>query len=135
MNCTWKQVICFKYGTEELGWKTKEARDPYGTGLWKDVTKEADWISKSWKFNIGDGSKFWKDHWCGSTTLSISFPSLFGIAANKNEIVAEVWDRSIGCRHRNLNLVRSVNDWEVDSVVRLLGSLQSEKGLVMVFIL
>ena len=79
--------------------------------------------------------RFWKDNGCGSTTLSISFPSLFGIAANKNEIVAEVWDRSIGSGHRNLNLVRSVNDWEVDSVIRLLGSLQSEKGLVMVFIL
>ena len=101
MDCTWKRVICFKYGIENLGWKPKEARGPHGEGLWKDITKEADWINKSWKFNIGDGYKvrFWKDHWCGSTTLSISFPSLFSIVANKNETVVEVWDQSVGSGH------------------------------------
>ena len=132
MDRMWKRVICFKYGTKELGWKPKEAKGPYGAGLWKDITKEADWISKSWKFNIDDGSRvrFSKDQWCGSTTLSISFPSLFGIAANKNEIVAEVWDQSGGSGHWNLNLVRSVNDWEVNSVVRLLGTLLSERVLI-----
>ena len=90
MDCMWKWIICSKYGTEELRWKPKEAKGPYGAGLWKDITKEANWISECWKFNIGDGSRvrFWTDHWCGSTTLSVSFPSLFGIAANKNEIVA-----------------------------------------------
>ena len=38
------------------------------------------------------------------------------IITNKN--VEEVWDQSIGSGHWNLNLVRSVNDWEVESVVR-----------------
>ena len=40
MDRTWKRVICFKYGTKEFGWKPKEARGPYGAGLWKDITKE-----------------------------------------------------------------------------------------------
>ena len=42
MDCLWKRVICFKYGVEECGWKSKEARGPYGVGLWKDIAKEAD---------------------------------------------------------------------------------------------
>ena len=33
LNCTWKWVICFKYGAEELRWKPKDARGPYGVGL------------------------------------------------------------------------------------------------------
>ena len=124
----WKQVICYKYGAEELGWNLG---GPYMVGLWKDIAKEAYWISESWKFRIGDGSRvrFWTNHWCSSTTLSISFPSLFGIVANKNETVAEVWDQSVGSGYWNLNLVRSVNDWEVDSVVSLLGLLQCERVL------
>ena len=57
-----------------------------------------------------------------------------------------MWDQSVGSGYWNLNLVRSVNDWEVDSVVSLLGLFQCErfllvgtlfhgKGLVMVFIM
>ena len=41
-----------------------------------------------------------------------------------------MWDQSVGSGHWNLNLVRSVNDWEVDLVVRLLGTLQSERVLI-----
>ena len=47
MDCTWKQVIYSKYGTEELGWKPMEAKGPYGAGLCKDIAKEADWINES----------------------------------------------------------------------------------------
>ena len=35
----------------------KEAGGPYMVGLWKDIAKEAYWISESWKFRIGDGSR------------------------------------------------------------------------------
>ena len=97
----------------------------------EDIAKEANWISENWKFRIGSSSRvrFWTDHWCDSATLSISFPSLFGIATNKNEIVVEVWDQSVGTRYWNLNLEKIVNDWEVDSVVSLLGPLLHERVL------
>ena len=33
MDRTWKWVICFKYGTEELRWKTKEAQGSLWNGI------------------------------------------------------------------------------------------------------
>ena len=35
---------------------------------------------------------FWKDKWCREVALSISFPSLFALAANKEASVENVWD-------------------------------------------
>nr|CAN82775.1 hypothetical protein VITISV_000481 [Vitis vinifera] len=36
----WKLVIGVKYGQEEFGWRTKEARDTYGVGVLKEILKE-----------------------------------------------------------------------------------------------
>ena len=78
--------------------ETREARGPFGMGLWKDILKESGWVKDNWKFRIWNGTRihFWTDHWCSPSALSISFPSLFGIAANKHATVADVWDSSAG---------------------------------------
>ena len=36
----WKQVISRKYGVEEGGWCTREVREGYGVGFWKEIRKE-----------------------------------------------------------------------------------------------
>ena len=45
------------------------------------------------------------------------FPFPVWYSNQQNETVAEVWGQFVGSGHWNLNLVRSVNDWEVDLVV------------------
>ena len=47
-------------------------------------------------FSMGDGRRvrFWEDRWCGDDALSVSFPSLYAMAASKEAWVVEVWDSS-----------------------------------------
>ena len=33
----WRKVIVGKFGEEEEGWTTREVRNSYGMGLWKDI--------------------------------------------------------------------------------------------------
>ena len=81
-NCTWKKVIVSKFGVEDLGWWSKEARWPFGVNFWKDIPKESRWVKDNCDFRIGNGNRirFWMDHCCGPSTLYISFPSLFDLS-------------------------------------------------------
>ena len=62
---------------------------------------------KSWEWNR---NSLMDSHWCGPSALSISFPSLFGIAANKYVTVADVWDSTVGLGSWNPSFVRVFND-------------------------
>ncbi|RVX00507.1 putative ribonuclease H protein [Vitis vinifera] len=68
----WKLVIGVKYGQEEFGWRTKEARGTYGVGVWKEILKEAKWCWDNIKFK------------------------LFELAVHRNATVNEKWDPSSG---------------------------------------
>ena len=60
----WKKVIGVKHGLEGCGWKSKEARGPFGVGVWKEILKEMSWCWNNMKFKVGRGTKirFWTDH-------------------------------------------------------------------------
>ena len=75
----WKKVISVKYGQESLGWRTNEANETFGVGVWKEILKETNWCWENIKFKVGNGIKitFWTDHWYGIATLSQSFPQLY----------------------------------------------------------
>ena len=59
----WKMVIGVKYGQEGFGWRTKDARETFGVGVWKEIMKEANWCWDSIKFKVGKGTrvKLWTD--------------------------------------------------------------------------
>ena len=75
----WKQVIIDKFGVEEGGWCSREAREAHGVGVWKAIRK--DWKSICFRscFLVGNGRKvkFWKDLWCEDQTLKDTFHNLF----------------------------------------------------------
>ncbi|RVX06966.1 putative ribonuclease H protein [Vitis vinifera] len=64
----WNQVIRGKYGEEQGGWSSKEARgETHGVGLWKTLRKEWEvvksrlvfvdaWVKDVWRCNEGGGS-------------------------------------------------------------------------------
>ena len=89
----WNQVITRKYGEERGGWSSCEAKEAYGVGLWKTISKLGHLVTPSFDFVVGDGKKvrFWKDKWCGTTPLCEAFPSLFALATSKEAWVNEVW--------------------------------------------
>ena len=77
-------------------------------------------------FRVGKGNtiRFWIDVWCSDSVLSHCFPHLFGIAAQRNLTVEEMWDRKKSSGQGNWNLIflRDFNDWELDTVGEFLGS-------------
>ncbi|RVW16452.1 hypothetical protein CK203_067779 [Vitis vinifera] len=94
----WKKVIGVKHGLEDGGWKSKEARGPFGVGVWKEILKEMGWCWNNMKFKAGRGNKimFWTDHWYGNEALSQAFPQIFALATCRNASVDEVWDPRLG---------------------------------------
>ena len=44
-------------------WCTREVREGYGVGLWKEIRKEESLLLKKTVFFVGDGRRvrFWKD--------------------------------------------------------------------------
>ena len=118
----WKKVIGVKHGLEGCGWKSKDARGPFGVGVWKEVFKEISWCWNNMKFKVGRGTKirFWTDHWCGNVALSQAFPQIFALAVCSNDLVNDVWDSTLGQGGWNLRLVRDSNDWELALIEDLL---------------
>ena len=44
-------------------------------------------------FFVGNGRRmrFWRDRWYGDSPLSVSFPSLFALAIDKETWVVDIW--------------------------------------------
>ena len=90
----WKQAIKVKYGQEGLGWRPKKANGAVGVRVWKEL----EWCWDNMIFRVGKGNtiRFWTDVWCSESSLSQCFPHLFGMAAQWNSTVEEMWDQNSG---------------------------------------
>lgn len=112
----WKLVISEKYGSEEGGWCTLEARGSYGVSLWKHISKGWIFFRENIKLLVGCGSKilFWHDHWCGERPLRLEFPLLFSLAQCKDAWVANCVEGGSRVVFWNVHFERTVNDWEMD---------------------
>ena len=65
--------------------------------------------------------------WCDEEALSFVFPSLFTLAAQKDVMVADLWDCSREEGRWSLIFLRSLNDWELEEVERFLLTMQRQK--------
>ena len=101
----------------------------FGVGVWKEILKESDWCWDNMAFNVGKGTRirFWTDPWCGDVELSLRFPQLFVVAAQRNATVRDMWDQDSGQGGWNLRFIRDFNDWEFDLVGELLQVLRSQR--------
>ena len=59
--------------------------------------------------------------------LSLRFPQLFVVAAQRNATVRDMWDQDSGQGGWNLRFIRDFNDWELDVVGELLQVLRSQR--------
>ncbi|RVW89870.1 putative ribonuclease H protein [Vitis vinifera] len=125
----WRQVISRKFGEEEGGWYTREVREGFGVGLWKEIRKEGALLQNKVVFSVGNGRmvKFWNDNWCGNFSLSNLFPSLYAFASFKEAWLVELWDHSGDEGVWNPSFSRSFNDWEVEGVERLLLTIRGRR--------
>ncbi|RVW46482.1 ADP-ribosylation factor [Vitis vinifera] len=53
----WKLVISRKFGEEGGGWSSREVREGYGVGFWKEIRKEGSLLLKNITFSVGDGRR------------------------------------------------------------------------------
>ncbi|XP_057982289.1 uncharacterized protein LOC131167502 [Malania oleifera] len=127
----WRQVIEVKYCYEWGAWCTRPVNGPHGVGLWKNISRG--WPSSSCHvlYDIGNGSnvKFWQDHWCGETSLAVSYPDLYRFCRDKEASVAELmkfdngvlfWDVSFfkGMHLRALEALTSFMDTICGALVK-----------------
>ena len=75
---------------------------------------------------VGNGRRvrFWKDFFYGEQPLSITFPSLFSLAVNKEALVADLWNLVGEEGGWSPHFSRSFNDWELEEVQSFLHVIQ-----------
>ena len=60
--------------------------------------------------------EFWQDHWCGETSLAISYPDLFRFCRNKEASVAELMKSSNGVLFWDVSFFRGVHTRELEAM-------------------
>ncbi|RVW46790.1 Homeobox-DDT domain protein RLT2 [Vitis vinifera] len=111
------------------GWASREVRESYGVGFWKEIRKEGALMQNKVVFSVGSGRrvKFWKDIWWGNFALCNSFPSLYAIASSKEAWVEEFWDTSGVEGVWSPRFSKPFNDWGVEEVERLLLTIRGAR--------
>ncbi|RVW56571.1 hypothetical protein CK203_086726 [Vitis vinifera] len=124
----WRRAIVGKFGEVQGGWTTREVRESYGMGLWKDIRKGWEEFFLRTRIHIGNGrrTRFWWDMWVRDSKLKDLFPLLFRIAANNSAVVADQWGRQEGGGGGwEVHFRRPFQDWELEEVNRFLGYISA----------
>jgi hypothetical protein len=123
----WRRLVEMKYGSAVGGWCTIDVRTPYGVSLWKFIRQGWGNFLQHLRFDAGNGVsiRFWHDVWCGEAALKESFPDLFRLARNKEALVAQYMQVHNASTHWELDFIRPVQDWEMESLSSFLNLLYS----------
>ncbi|KAG5577611.1 hypothetical protein H5410_057745 [Solanum commersonii] len=117
----WKDAIVSRYTMEGL-WITKQARSPYGVGLWRTIRNQWPKLWGNSRIVIGNGRRtsFWNDVWVGQHPLIQLYPVIYNLNQQKEATVADVRDN----QGWNLSFRRMLNDWEIDSLTDFYNTLE-----------
>ena len=82
-------------------------------------------LIKNVSLKVDDGSRtrFWTDVWCGAVSLKDSFPELYRITWVKDAFVANHLQFCNDFVHWELDFVRLVQDWDLESLSNFLDLL------------
>ena len=121
----WRQVIEVKYGNEWGGWCTRPVNGPYGVRLWKYISRGWPSFSRHILYDIGDGSrvKFWQDHWCGETSLAVSYPELFRVCRDKEVSVVDLMKLDNGVLFWDVSFFRGVHSRELEALAGFMDTI------------
>jgi hypothetical protein len=118
-----------KYGSIRGGWRSCDITESHGVGLWKFICMGWPHFKRHFRFDPGIGSKisFWKDVWCGESSLKDLFPGLFSIASFREASVADNVERSNGVVQWNIVFSHLIHDWEVETLASFYSCLYAYK--------
>ncbi|XP_023916416.1 uncharacterized protein LOC112028013 [Quercus suber] len=76
-------------------------------------------------YDIGDGSKakFWQDHWCGETSLVVSYPELFRVCRDKEASVAELIKLDNGVLFWDVSFFRGAHARELEALAGFMDTI------------
>lgn len=86
----WRGVIATQYGVQPNG-DPRLVWGPYGTSPWKGIMNLFQDYKKGLRVEVGNGqgTKFWKDRWCGNQPLKREFPSVFLLLVDLCALVSD----------------------------------------------
>lgn len=126
-NSLWKRILRSIYNIKGMKASTHTFQG-IKEGMWVQMLKNDDVTSKirniveeSMHVRVGDGSStlFWYDKWCAEGPLKDTFPRLFSISEQKEDLICNMglWDDLVWTW--NLRWRRRLYDWELADVERL----------------
>jgi len=121
----WLKIVDAKFGSAWGEWCSIDPPGSHGVGLWKYIKKGWSLFCRHTRFELGDGSKikFWDDVWCGEMTLKEAFLALYGIARDKDVLVAAHLDSTSGSLQWDVSFIRASHDCEVEVLASFFTSL------------
>lgn len=128
----WRQVICSKYKMNINNWFPLMEANGNTSLAWKDIllikNKRPTIFTKfmeNIRLSVGNGKniKFWMDPWANVNSLRSSFPRIFNICLQKDETIADVWNRKESDGSWSFQFRRRVFGWEQEDYNNLIAML------------
>ncbi|XP_077249006.1 uncharacterized protein LOC143888448 [Tasmannia lanceolata] len=94
-SALWARVIGSRYEVLSGTWESDDIYERKGLTIWRDILKLRFEFTKGCRFKVYSGNriKFWRDVWCANEALEILFPKLMRVAADKDAMVGECFER------------------------------------------
>ncbi|XP_026378094.1 uncharacterized protein LOC113272482 [Papaver somniferum] len=127
----WRKVVKQKFDGNSMDIFPNSPNRPVNKSLSVGIVKCKDIVISNYVIHVNSGniSLFWKDLWCNGLSLKILFPNIFMISISKDFTISEVVSNCNGSRTWNLNLIRYLNDTELNELVQLLNFIPEPNSL------
>lgn len=123
----WRRIICSKYGMNLDLWQPNMVIKRNVSVIWKDIIQIQSRkplvfskFTENINISIGDGRSiaFWTDEWVDGKSLKNLFPRIFSIILQKEETLAEVFQRKEELFGWDFQFRRSLFIWESEELFR-----------------